>query len=151
MVVKRYLLGFFIVVLTGCSSQPILDMLGAPVTINELSGDWVGYSGSGMHFYRLILRSNGDGVLVSLYNSDIAHAYRIREWQTKRNEIALSFMEEDVAKDPITVTGGSRGIHLLLHIKGDGWEHSCLLIREEVLERELTISKETIQGGLGKK
>ncbi|MDB6068406.1 MAG: hypothetical protein JWR26_4614 [Pedosphaera sp.] len=145
---KCYIFIFALAFLTSCASRPILDMLGPPVTRDELAGNWVGQDGSGTFYYYLVLRGSGDGVLVSSDETSPPQVYRVRAWNVERREITITLLPEDVEKDPISVTATTRQVTLTLEIRGLNWQQTCTLSREEALDKKLAISKEAAKSAL---
>lgn len=131
--------------LVGCA-HAVRDDLRGPLTIDELAGTWIGHDPTGTHFYYLVLRSDGSGLLGSLYNQVSLVKYPL-SWHPDGDKLEINADWNTGKNPPLLVAASSRGFDITLKLRASGWRQTATLLRKGTVEKEIRIVEEALRDG----
>jgi hypothetical protein len=109
----------------------------------DLYGDWVGYDGSCLKFYRLRLQQAGTGECRVLFNEDLSGIYNVK-WHVKAGEILLELSPTSAQAEPIIIEVCSADpMRIEVIVKGikRSWQRKACLYREEEFLKRLRLTE----------
>jgi hypothetical protein len=143
---KYYLVGAFLttLLLTGCASSNKDSSFAYAAPRELLVGNWIGQCGNGVNFYYLSLKADGDGALACLYENKVTQVYRIKKWGFEGGRLKAQWEDRDLQQRPVTIALDFRDPYIVMHARGQGWDHSCLMARDSLLTQKAAIATEAI-------
>jgi hypothetical protein len=104
----------------------------------HLVGTWIGLTEDELQMIRLILSSDGKGVIGFSFLDERPCVFRVTSWVYDKGTIDID-LEESTARCPIDrgFEGVARGSAIELTVKGQQWKRKASLRREEELIKRL--------------
>lgn len=152
-----FLLLLLLSVLPGCHSPisrtiPLASQKKAnPPTVDEVIGEWLGYTEDELQFYRLDLRPDFTGYCASVYLPDTSlrgdgvRLYRIERWELKERQLTFRLSAVDAWAEVITLKGTATGHLMNLEVGGAGWKRKLLLRPEANFTTPYRETKERVE------
>ena len=115
------------------------NRLQDPLKPEDIVGSWVGYDGSRLCFYRLLLQSGNQGSCALLFSDEAAETYRV-VWTLNGRTLSLRFSPSTISAEKMRATVtyvDALGMDLVTEGASNRWRQKVSVYKEGELLRRI--------------
>jgi hypothetical protein len=124
---------------TSCSSvRTHHDPVPRQFEDRELAGSWIGFTDRDASWYKLVLKTEGRGLLFSRFEQGLIATNMISKWSINSQGLFCEFQHDGAATSPLSLRCDIRSNLLVAHLVGvGGWTELIMFRRSQFIEDAL--------------